>query len=208
MPFITFEGIEGSGKSIQAQRLAAVLGPTTVLTHEPGGTALGRSIRSLLLDLESRDMAPAAEVLLFFADRAQHVAEVVRPALEAGRTVVSDRYVDSSLAYQGYGRRVPLDLVRAAAELATGGLSPDLTVLLDVPVEVGLARVAARGVRDRMEGEVREFHERVRAGYQALMAQDPGRWVRIDATGTPDGVATLVLAALERRGLAVGHGLR
>lgn len=210
MAFITFEGTEGSGKSTQARRLANALGPDTLLTQEPGGTLLGRSIRDLLLDPRHREMAPATEVLLFFADRAQHVAQVVRPALEAGRTVVCDRYVDSSLAYQGYGRRLPMPLLNAVAELATGGLRPDLTIFVDVQVATGLARVGARGAHDRLEAEIVEFHERVRAGYLEMAAADPRRWVRLDGDRDPDDVALGVLAALEAKGFRAGesHGVR
>ena len=208
MTFITLEGIEGSGKSTQAQRLAKTLGPGALLTQEPGGTAIGRAIRGLLLDVGHKGMAPETEVLLFFADRAQHVAEVVRPALADGRIVVSDRYTDSSMAYQGYGRGIELDLIRVVARAATGGLVPDLTIFIDVPVEVGLARVGKRGRHDRLEAEVREFHERVRDGYRTLAAADPGRWVSIDGEADEDDVERQVLAAVAARGIMAGHGVR
>jgi len=208
MAFITFEGMEGCGKSTQAKLLARALGPDVVLTQEPGGTAIGRAIRQLLLDPVNRAMSPEAEVLLFFADRAQHVAEVIRPALAAGRTVISTRYVDTSLAYQGYGRGLDLDRIRSVAVLATGGLRPDLTLFFDLPLEVGLARVVRRGVRDRLESEVREFHERVRNGYLELAAAEPDRWIRIDASGSEADVEARTRAAVEARGLAPSHGLR
>jgi dTMP kinase len=200
MAFVTLEGMEGCGKSTQAARIAAALGPDTVLTREPGGTPLGREIRQLLLDRRWVVSDPT-EVLLYFADRAQHVADVVRPALAAGRSVVSDRYVDTSLAYQGYGRGLPLDAIAAMAQLATGGLRPDLTLFFDVPIDVGLARIGARGPRDRIEAEARAFHERARAGYDALMAQDPGRWVVVDGMGTPDEVGERAVFVLKDRGL-------
>jgi dTMP kinase len=208
MPFITFEGIEGCGKSTQARALAEVLGRDTLLTCEPGDTVLGRAIRELLLGHKHHDMAPEAEALLYFADRAQHVAQVVRPALAAGRTVISDRYTDSSLAYQGYGRGLDLALLRALHALATGNLAPDLTVFLDVPVEEGLRRVRRRGEHDRLEAEVREFHDRVLHGYRALIAAEPGRWVVVNGRGAPEAVARRVREAVEGRGLVVGHGLR
>ncbi len=207
MPFITLEGIEGCGKSTQARRLAQALGPGTCLTLEPGGTELGRGVRALLLDHRHHGMAGEAEVLLFFADRAQHVREVLRPALDAGRTVVSDRYVDSSLAYQGYGRGLALHLLRAVAELATGGLRPDLTLWLDLPVEAGLARAASRGGHDRLEAEELAFHQRVRQGYATLAGSEPERWRRVDAGGSADEVAARVLALVSARGL-LAHGLR
>lgn len=201
MAFVTFEGIEGSGKSTQARLLARTLGPDTLLTQEPGGTVLGRAIRSLLLDRRQHPMVPEAEVLLFFADRAQHVAELVEPALRQGRSVVSDRYVDSSLAYQGYGRGLPLELIAGVARLATRGLRPDLTILLDVPVETGLGRVGRRGAHDRLEAEEHAFHERVRAGYFTLAAQEPERWVQVEAGAAPGEIAGRVRAVLARRGL-------
>ena len=199
--FVTFEGVEGCGKTTQAPRLAAALGANVLLTQEPGGTELGKEIRTMLLSPKNAGMAPAAELLLYFADRAQHVEQVIRPALAAGRTVISDRYVDSSLAYQGYGRGLPLDLLRAVARLATGGLQPDVTFFLDVPVERGLSRVGRRGAHDRLESEALDFHERVRRGYLALMEHEPERWIRVDGVGAPDEVEQRLLAAARERGL-------
>ena len=207
MPFITFEGIEGCGKTTLLQRLAARLGPRSVVTREPGGTAIGTAVRRVLLDPASRALTPMAELLLYFADRAQNVAEVVRPALDEGRVVLCDRHVESSLAYQGYGRGLSLDAIRALAVLATGGLRPDLIVLLDVPVEVGLCRVGQRGTQDRLEAEVREFHERVRAGYETLRAGEPSRWLSLDGTDAPDAVFEMLWSSLAARGL-VGEAPR
>ena len=205
MPFVTFEGIEGCGKSTQAQRLAARLGSHAVVTREPGGTAIGRAVRDVLLDPANRSMAPTTELLLYFADRAQHLAEVVRPALAQGRLVLSDRNVETSLAYQGYGRGLPQSAIRTLAELATGGLRPDVIVLFDVPVEVGLARVRQRGAQDRLEAERVEFHERVRAGYEELLAQEPERWLRVDGQGSADAVFERLWRALASRGLVSGE---
>jgi dTMP kinase len=203
VPFITLEGIEGSGKSTQSRRLAEALGPTTVLTREPGGTHLGRRVREVLLDHDQPPMAAPAELLLFFADRAQHVAEVIRPALEAGRPVVSDRYVETSLAYQGYGRGIDLELIHHVARLATGGLRPDLIVFLDIPVSEGLTRIERRGQRDRLEIERHEFYDRVRNGYLQMMSAEPERWTRVDGVGEADAVAARLLTAVESRGMAV-----
>ena len=179
-----------------------------MLTRTDRQNRLGRSIRGLLLDHGHGAVAPTTEALLYFADRAQHVEQVLRPALAAGRTVISDRYVDSSLAYQGYGRGLDLALLEAVARLATGGLRPDLTLFFDLPLEIGLARVSQRGKRDRLESEVREFHERVHRGYQKLLAAEPDRWIRIDASGSQDEVEARTRAAVEARGLAPSHGLR
>ena len=209
MPFITFEGIEGCGKSTQAERLAASLGPTALLTKEPGGTAIGTAIRELLLDPRSHGMAPLAELLLYMADRAQHVTQVIRPALAEGRTVVCDRYLDSSIVYQGCGRGLGVDLVRSLGEVATGGLQPDLKVLLDVSVETGLGRVRERGAEDRLESEVRSFHERVRQGYRELVARETSRWLVVDGAGSEDDVESRLSAAIEARmGGTGGNALR
>jgi dTMP kinase len=205
VPFITFEGIEGCGKSTQAERLAARLGSRALLTREPGGTAVGRAVRKVLLDPANHGLAPLSELLLYFADRAQHVAEVVRPALAAGRIVLCDRHVESSLAYQGYGRGLSLDAIRSLAALATGGLRPDAIVLVEVPVELGLARARRRGAQDRLEAEVVSFHERVRAGYEALLAQEPERWLRIDGRGSEDAVFEGLWRGLATRGLLPGE---
>jgi len=200
--FITLEGIEGCGKSTQAPQLCAWLGEHALLTREPGGTRLGRDIRELLLEPSRGAMSEVTEALLYLADRAQHVSEVIRPALESGRLVVCDRYVDSTLAYQGYGRGLPLDLLRSVARLATGGLQPDLTLFLDVPVELGLKRVDKRGRYDRLESERIEFHERVRQGYMQLIAEGGPRWVVVQGEGTPEEVAERLRDAVRRAGLA------
>ena len=197
MAFITFEGIEGCGKSTQARRLADALG--ALLTFEPGATELGRKIRPLLL--EAGTVSPEAELFLFSADRAQHVAQVIRPALEAGRTVISDRFADSTLAYQGCGRGLPLDRIHTLTQIATGGLRPDLTFLLDVSVETGLARVGRRGAGDRFETEGEPFHEKVRKGFRELAAQEPERWVTIDGERDADAIAEEIRAAARTRGM-------
>lgn len=194
---IAFEGGEATGKSTQARLLAEHLG--AVLTREPGATALGAALRALLLDGDE-PVAVRAEALLMAADRAQHVAEVIRPALEAGRTVVTDRFTGSSLAYQGHGRGVPLDEVAGLSRFATNGLEPDAVVLLTVPAEVRAARLRDRTDRglDRLERAGDGFHERVEAGFLALAAADPSRWVVVDGAGSVDEVQARVRAALNR----------
>lgn len=187
--YIALEGPEGSGKTTQALRLATrlrAMGLAVVEVREPGGTPLGERIRWLLADPAHRNMSPEAEVLLFAAARAQLLREVVGPALREGRVVVSDRCVYSSLAYQGYARGLGVEVVRRVNELATGGLVPDLVVVLDLPVEEGLAR-DARGRDDRIQREDVEFHRRVREGYLRLGREDPRVRV-VPAGGTPDRV--------------------
>ena len=193
--FIVFEGGEASGKSTQSARLAARIG--AVHTREPGGTAIGGALRSLLLDVRTGDLDGRAEALLMAADRAQHVAEVVRPALAAGRHVVSDRYIGSSLAYQGYGRGLPVIELRRLSDWAADGLWPDLVVLLEVPATVAMSRLGA--TPDRMEAAGEEFHDRVARGYRALAATDADRWVVVDGTTSPEQVAAAVWRAVIER---------
>ncbi len=194
--FIAFEGGEGSGKSTQAALLAGRLG--AVLTHEPGGTEVGARIRAVVLDRAlGRGLDVRAEALLMAADRAQHVAEVIRPALAEGRDVVTDRFSGSTLAYQGYARGLGIDELAALSRWATGGLEPDVVVLLDVPGEVAVGRMKL-GL-DRMEAEGDDFHRRVAEGYRALAAADPDRWRVVDGSGTVDDVASRVAKALDSR---------
>lgn len=201
--FVTFEGIEGSGKSSHLRRLAEHLraqGRSVVETREPGGTPAGEAIRGLLLGREATPLVPLAELLLYLADRSQHLAAVVRPALAAGRIVLSDRFSDSTLAYQGFGRGLQIDLVRALDAHARDGLAPSLTFLLDCPVAVGLARAHGRGVApDRFERETIAFHERVRAGFRTLAAAEPGRFCILDASASFDAVHARVVAEVARR---------
>lgn len=192
--FVALEGGEGCGKSTQAARLAARLG--AVLTREPGGTAVGEEVRDLLLDPALRDLDPRAEALLMAAARAQHVAEVVRPALETGQHVVTDRYAHSSMAYPGYGRGLPVEEVRDISAWATHGLWPDVVVLLDVPAEVARGRL---GTLDRFEAEGGGFHDRVVAGFRQMAAEDPDLWVVVDGAGAVDEVAERVWAAVRDR---------
>ncbi len=186
--FTAFEGGEASGKSTQAARLATTLG--ALLTREPGGTELGRHIRELVLSPEGQESVNTrAEALLMAADRAQHVASVIRPALFAGRDVVSDRYAGSSLAYQGYGRHLRVEDVRWLSDWASDGLWPDLVVLLDVPAQVAKARLAASGVGpDRLESAGDEFHRRVAEGFRALARDLSDSWRVVDAQGDADDV--------------------
>jgi dTMP kinase len=195
--FIAFEGGEGSGKSTQATKLRDWFVKRdfdVVLTREPGGTDLGAQLRRVLLDKGTGAVAPRAEALLYAADRAEHVHSVVRPALNRGAVVISDRYVDSSIAYQGSGRVLPSEDVLRVSRWATEGLIPDLTILLDVPSAIGLARC---GTPDRLESEPIEFHERVRRSFLQIATVDPDRYFVVDATGTPNEVAKLIHTRFE-----------
>lgn len=200
--FFSFEGIEGAGKTTQIQLLAGTLrdaGHDVVRVREPGGTALGEDIRSILLRRDREPPVERAELLLYVAARAQLVAEVIRPALARGAVVLADRYGDASVAYQGGGRRLGFDWVRALNRWTTGNLRPDLTFLMDLDPTVGLARVrATRGAFDRMEAESIVFHRRVRAAYRRLSREEPRRLVLLDARRPPDELADEIRACVER----------
>lgn len=191
--FVVFEGGEGSGKSTQAAMLAER--GDGLLTHQPGATALGVELRSLLLHRGDVDLDDRAEALLMAADRAQHVSEVIEPALADGVDVVCDRYIGSSIAYQGYGRGLDVDIVRAVSGWAVGGLWPDVVVWLRVPESTARARLG--GARDRIEGAGVEFHRRVERGFAEQAADDADVWVEVDGAGSIEQVAERVLDAVE-----------
>ena len=196
--FLTVEGAEGGGKSTLVRRLAERLrreGRGVTVTHDPGGTPAGRIIRKLLLHFDG-PLAPETELALFFADRVQNIAEVIRPALRRGAVVISDRFTDSTIAYQGGGRGLPREQILAVDRAVTGGFRPHLTLLLDVPVEIGLARLHGT---DRFEGEAEAFHGRVRAEFLRIARQEPERVVVIPADGAPDEVFEAAWTALAAR---------
>jgi len=195
-PYIAFEGAEGSGKSTQATRLAAAIG--AVLTRETGGTDIGARLRALLHDTSVHNLHPRAEALITAADRAQHIAEIVVPALESGRPVVSDRSVYSSLAYQGYGRELDIDEIRHLNEWGTGGVWPSVVVFLDTPDDVIAERMSTRDL-DRFEAAGDEFHARVLAGFRTMAAAEPERWITVQAVGSVDRVAADIRRALDER---------
>ena len=200
--FVTFEGVEGSGKSTQMDRLARLLsrrGQSVLKTREPGGTAFGEQIRDVLLSIRNRRLDPRAELFLYLASRTQHLEEVILPALEKGKIVLCDRFSDATLAYQGYGRRLSMALVRPAVAYSAKGLSPDLTILLDINVRRGLARVRQRGKANRIDREDLAFHERVRRGYLALARREPRRIVRVMADRDADAVAGEIQEILNGR---------
>jgi dTMP kinase len=195
--FITFEGIEGSGKSTQIAQLENYLtahAKAVTLTREPGGTEIGDQVRKILLDPANKALAPRAELLLYAAARDQHLEELVRPELAAGKIVLCDRFSDATLAYQGYGRGLDREMIQALDRIVTAGMRPDLTVLLDLDAAAGLARARGRNSSNGLETEARfenedlAFHERVRQGYLALARQEPGRFRVVDASPTPDTI--------------------
>ena len=197
--FITFEGGDGSGKTTQLQALESyltALGKSCLSTREPGGTSVGKLLRKILLEVGKPRITSATELFLYLADRAQHIHEVIIPALEQGKIVLCDRHTDSTLAYQGYGRGIDLQLLRRLNDLASHGIKPDLTLLLDCPVEIGLSRTTQRRSQigagqseDRFEREELEFHERVRTGFLELARAEPARFRIINAAGSARVVA-------------------
>ncbi len=192
--FITFEGGEGSGKSVQAKALyrrLSCLAIPAILTHEPGVTSLGRKVARWLKWGDDMDISPLAELMLFNVSRAQLVSEVIKPGLKSGRVVICDRYADSTTAYQSYGRGLDLAMVRAVNEAAIQGVQPDLTILLDMPVEAGLARKKGKKP-DRFEKEALAFHRRVRQGYLALAGAEPDRWLVVDAAQSKEKIAEII----------------
>jgi len=206
--FITFEGIEGCGKSTQIKLLWERLagnGLDTLLTREPGGTRIGERIRAVLLDASHQGMTPVTELLLYAAARHQHVEEVIEPALKAGKVVLCDRYADATTAYQGAARRVDPELIKAVHKIATGGLTPHLTILLDLPAKEGLRRAIERNTRegtepghDRFEREGLAFHERVRQGYLSIARAEPERVIVIDAMGTKEELHEKIYALVTK----------
>lgn len=202
--FISFEGLDGSGKTTQLRLLADFLreaGYQVLTTREPGGTAIGDQIREVLHNLDNQQMHPHAELLLYAASRAQLVNEVIRPQLQAGKIVMSDRFADSTLAYQGYGHGLDLDTLRRILNFATGGLKPDVTVYIDISAIEGLKRrqqaAAEGGEWNRLDALALEFHQRVESGYRALIEEDPGRWLVIDALGSAEAVQERIRHALK-----------
>jgi len=198
--YFAFEGAEGCGKSTQAARLAATL--DAVLTRETGGTDIGARLRAILHDNTNAHLDDRSEALLAAADRAQHLAEVVRPALDAGRIVVSDRSVYSSLAYQGYGRQLDVADIAKLNEWATSGCWPDRVIFLDTPDDVISERMSRRAL-DRFESEGEAFHQRVLDGYRTMAAADPDRWITVQAIGSIDGVARQIRVALQAHGVQI-----
>lgn len=206
--FITFEGGEGAGKSIQVEILSSHLseeGYDTVVTREPGGTRIGEQIRTITHNPDNVDLAPIAEAYLMAASRAQHVTQIIKPAIDAGKIVVSDRFVDSSIAYQGFGRKIGEDVIAGLNKLAVDGATPDLTLYLTVPPEVGHRRRQKTTKKDRLDLQQEEFYIRVQDGYEKLCKDHPDRFVRIDATKSIEDVARDIWNVVKKK-LSQHHG--
>jgi dTMP kinase len=200
--FITFEGPDGSGKTTQISPLSDYLiqkGYSVLITREPGGTVIGDQIRQVLSDLKNTGMHPRSETLLFLAARAQLVEQVIKPNLEKGFIVLSDRYADSTMAYQGYGHQNDLGQIKNLINFATGGLKPDLTLLFDMDVEEGLQRKAHGSEWNRLDAYSLEFHQRVRQGYQIMVESEPERWVKIEAGQSPEKIRVAIREAVQAR---------
>lgn len=208
--FISFEGGDGSGKTTQLRLLESYLvsrGKACLCTREPGGTTLGKMIRRVLLEAGAQEISFSTELFLYLADRSQHVQEIVRPALESGKIVLSDRFTDSTIAYQGYGRGVDLDMLRRLNQMASSRIAPDLTLLLDCPVEVGLARTEKRSLeqpsgknrKDRFERERLDFHERVRQGFLDLARAEPERIHVVDASRSVQEIRDQIRKIVDER---------
>jgi len=211
--FITFEGIEGCGKTTQIRMLSTALaaaGHRVTLTREPGGCPISDKIRAILLDADNRAMTPTAELLLYAAARAQHISEVITPALDRGEIVLCDRFTDATLAYQGYGRGLDRSTIIQLNTMATAGCRPDLTILIDCAVETGLKRARARieaatradtssTREERFELESRQFHQRVRDGYLALVAEEPQRFIVVNGDDSMEGIAAVITASVTER---------
>ncbi|WP_457568772.1 dTMP kinase [Desulfurobacterium sp.] len=199
--FITFEGIEGSGKSTQARLLHEWLidnGHEVILTREPGGTPAAEEIREFILSDREEPFPEIAELMLYMAARSFHVQNLIKPALNSGTIVISDRFSDATLAYQGYGRGISLKEIKHLNNLATGGLNPDITFLIDVPVEIGMSRIKGRH-HDRIEKETLDFHEKVRKGYLKIASENPERIIVIDGTKRTEDIFEEIRKIIERR---------
>lgn len=207
--FITIEGIEGSGKTTQIKNIVEFLeskGYDCVVTREPGGTKIGEKIRSILLDPENRDMEPVCELLLYCSDRAQHIKELINPALSEGKTIICDRFFDATLVYQGYARGLDIDLITGLHKMTVDGLKPDITILLDLLPEIGLSRAwkqinngSRSGEETRFEKETLSFHEKIRAGYLELARLEPKRFRIIDASKSENQVKQQIINALRKK---------
>lgn len=202
--FITFEGVEGAGKSTQAKLLYQYLidnGKEAILTKEPGGTKTGQKIRQILLEKTDEIFPPVAELMLYEADRNFHIHNLIKPSLQQGRYIICDRFTDSTLAYQGYARGLNINLIKQLNEIATEGIKPDITFLIDIPVEEGLKRIKQIRQADRIEDEDIQFHKRLREGFLKIAENEKDRIVVLDGLETPDNIFKKVIEILKNRNI-------